>query len=118
MCPYGFDQRYYVAMSLKWIMTADRWDEAFNEMTAKIQKLLLFNMKIGIEEQMMYSAMAPHTYEEYRLEMIGFPTWLTMEGYCKNCNLGYPFTMPVLEYHERTIFLPNEEIMVECRKCK
>jgi hypothetical protein len=39
----------------------DIWDEAFNEMTAKVQELLLFNMKIGIEEQMMYSAMVPQT---------------------------------------------------------
>ena len=96
----------------------DIWDEAFNEMTAKVQELLLFDMKIGIEQQMMYSAMAPQTYEEYRLKMIQYPTLLTIEGYCKNCNLGYPMAMPVLEYHERTIFLPNEEIMVECRQCK
>ncbi|MFZ0512559.1 MAG: hypothetical protein WAM14_13205, partial [Candidatus Nitrosopolaris sp.] len=96
----------------------DIWYEAFNEMSANVQQLLLFNMKIGIEQQMMYRAIAPQTYEEYRLKMIQFPTLLTMEGYCKNCNLGYPMTMSVLQYHERTIFLPNEEIMDECPQCK
>jgi hypothetical protein len=96
----------------------DIWDEAFNEMTEKVQELLLFNMKIGIEEQMMYSAMVPQTYEEYRLKMIQYPTLLTIEGYCKNCNLGYPFAISVLDYHEKTTLHPNKEIMVECRQCR
>ncbi len=70
----------------------DLWDEAFNEMTPDIRELLLFNMKIDIEQRMMTRAMAPQNYEKHRMQNIQKGDLLTIEGYCKNCNLGYPFT--------------------------
>jgi len=96
----------------------DLWNVAFREMNPLVQELLLFNMKMEIEQRMMHRAMVPHLYEKFRLELVYLSTMLAMEGYCKNCNIGQPVTLKVTEYHERTNFLPNDPIMHECPKCK
>jgi hypothetical protein len=96
----------------------DLWDETFKEMSSEVQELLLFDMKLEIERRMMHRAMAPQKYEKYRMKYIQLSRVLTMEGYCKNCNLGHPLLMKFLEYHERTNFLPNDPIISECPQCK
>jgi len=95
----------------------DLWDEAFIEMTPEIRELLLFNMKIDIEQRMMTRAMAPRNYEKYRMENIQIRDRLSMEGYCKNCNLGYPCQVYTREYLKRTNYLPNAPILDDCLKC-
>ena len=96
----------------------DLWNETFNEMSPIVQELLLFHMKMEIEQRMMHRAMAPQKYEKYRMESIHLSPVLTMEGYCRNCNLGYPLLMQILDHHEKTNFLPNDPIIVECPQCK
>jgi hypothetical protein len=89
----------------------DLWDEAFNEMSENVQELILFHMKSQIEQKITDRAKDPQKYEEYRLKFNHLPTMLTMEGYCRNCNLSFPSLMKVREYHERTNFLPRDLIM-------
>lgn len=96
----------------------DLWNETFNEMSPIVQELLLFHMKMEIEQRMMRRAMAPQKYEKYRMNFVHLSPVLTMEGYCRNCNLDYPVVMQVLVYHEKTNFLPNDPIIYECPQCK
>lgn len=96
----------------------DLWSETFKEMSPAVQDLLLFNMKMEIEQRMAHWARAPQTYEKARLEYVQLPTMLVMEGYCKKCNLGYPLIMEVIQYHERTNFQPDDPIIGECPNCK
>ena len=82
--------------------------------------LVSFPNILGLDRQrMMHRAMAPQKYEKYRMKFIHLSPVLTMEGYCRNCNLGYPIVYEsVLDYHEKTNFLPNDPIIVECPQCK
>ena len=47
----------------------DLWNETFNEMSPSVQELLLFHMKMEIEQRMMHRAMAPQKYEKYPNEI-------------------------------------------------
>jgi hypothetical protein len=96
----------------------DLWDETFNEMELHLQQLLLYKMKVDIEQRMADSAESPKTYEEARFNLRAYPELLALEGYCKNCNLGYPMTTTVRQYLERINFLSDEPIKSECRVCK
>ena len=96
----------------------DLWDETFKEMSSFVQGLLLFNMKMEIEQRMAHWAKAPQTYEKARLQYVHLPTTLVMEGYCKNCNLGYPLMMKLIQYHEITNFMPDDPIIRQCPNCK
>jgi len=96
----------------------DLWDETFNEMELHLQQLLLYKMKVDIEQRMADSAESPKTYEEARFNLRAYPELLALEGYCKNCNLGYPMRTTVRQYLERINFLSDEPIKSECRVCK
>ncbi len=102
----------------KAILYLDLWDETFNEMELHTRELLLYKMKVDIEQRMADSAKSPKTYEETRFTLRAYPELLALEGYCKNCNLGYPVMTTVRQYLERTNFLPDEPIKSECRVCK
>jgi hypothetical protein len=103
---------------VKAILHLDLWDETFNEMEPHIQQLLLYKMKVDIEQRMADSAISPKTYEEAHFNLRANPDFLALEGYCKNCNLGYPMTTTVREYLERINFLPDEPIKSKCLVCK
>gem|GEM_PF-1426776 len=39
---------------------------------------------------------------------------VVLEGYCNNCNLGYPLAAPLIEYIQRTNLRQNDPIANEC----
>lgn len=61
----------------------DLWNETFNEMSQTIQELLLFHMKMEIEQRMMRRAMAPQKYEKYRMKFINLSPvlWKDIVGF-------------------------------------
>ena len=102
----------------KAILYLDLWDETFDAMEDHTQELLLYKMKVDLEQRMADSAKSPKTFEEARFTLRAYPQLLALEGYCKNCNLGYPMTSTVRQYLERINFLPDEPIKSECSVCK
>lgn len=59
----------------------DLWDETFKEMSSFVQGLLLFNMKMEIEQRMAHWAKAPQTYEKACFRVVGERLW----NFCKYC---------------------------------
>jgi hypothetical protein len=96
----------------------DLWKETFREMCAHDQELMLYGIKVDMEETMMYRCKSPRTYEEDRYDYRDSPKIVVLEAYCRNCNLGYPGALPLIEYIERTNLRPNDPIVNECPNCK
>lgn len=94
------------------------WKETFYEMSSNSQELLLYGMKVDIEQRMMYHCKSPKMYEENRYKHRHDAKNIVLEGYCKNCNLGYPLAAPLIEYIQRTNLPPNAPIANECPQCK
>jgi len=94
------------------------WKETFSEMSPNSQELLLYGIKVDIEERMMFQCVSPKTYEENRYRFRDDARIVVLEGHCKNCNLGYPLAAPLIEYIQRTNLRPNGHIANECPQCK
>lgn len=94
------------------------WKETYFEMSAKSQELILYAIKVDIEQTMMYRCKSPKTYEESRYEYRDVAKVLALEGYCKHCNQGWPVAVPVLEYIQRANLRSNMPIVNECPECK
>jgi hypothetical protein len=94
------------------------WKVTLNEMSPDSQELLLYGMKVDIEQRMMYHCKSPKTYEENRYKHRQDAKNIVLEGYCKNCNPGYPLAAPLIEYIRRTNLPPNASIANECPQSK
>ena len=73
---------------------------------------------MDIEQRMMYQCKSPKTYEENRYKYRDNATRVVLEGYCENCNLGFPLSALLIEYIQRTNLPPNAPIVNECPQCK
>jgi hypothetical protein len=87
-------------------------------MKPDMKEILLYNMKADIEQRMFYECKSLKGYEAARLHFRNEILIVVLEAYCKNCNLGYPVALVLIDYIERINSRPNEPITHECRQCK
>jgi hypothetical protein len=99
------------------------WKEAFNEMKTDIKEILLYNMKADIEQRMFYECKSLKGYEDARLHFRNDILSVVLEAYCKNCNLGYPVALDLIDYSDFYMnTLPDRSVThvgkLYCHLCK
>jgi hypothetical protein len=100
------------------------FNETINELDAKTRNLVLFHLKLEIE-QLMEDMLNDHNilfdkdniFEKARFAYREFPRIICLIAYCPLCNLYYPIGLSLLEYREELMYV-REDFLVGCPRCK
>jgi hypothetical protein len=107
------------------------FNETINELDAKTRNLVLFHLKLEIE-QLMEDMLNDHNilfdkdniFENMRFKVRGLPGVISLIAYCPLCDLYYPVGVSLLEYREESIYAHRNIIQnflvgnIECTTCK
>ena len=91
------------------------WEETFSEMKQDIQDLLFYNMKLGIEQGMIFRCRHPKLYEEARYGRRANIRKVVLQAYCEDCKVTNCVDMNLIEYIRKTNL--KQPIKHKCPGC-
>jgi hypothetical protein len=93
------------------------WSETMDELDEEVKEHVLQQIKLELEWEMGQQVKYIRGFEELRIQLRDRPNILALEGVCQSCGLPSPIQIETMEYLENTKLLPNDPILVRCRRC-
>src|SRR6187200_1139617 len=96
------------------------WDITMEELDPAVKQLVLYHLKLDIEEKIEMQAKYSKGFEKMRYDLRGFPELIALEGICTICKLYYPIGMKILEYRDKILHASSDSITlstIRCKKC-
>ena len=90
------------------------FDETINGLDFKTMKLVLYSLKLDIENKMKESVQYRDAFEKLRFQIRGFADTVALEGHCLICGLYLPIRVEILDYRIR---IRNSILGVITEKC-
>jgi hypothetical protein len=92
------------------------WKETINEPPPQERKLYLYEEKLRFEIKMGSKAMTKE-YEKLRLEVIGEPEIVALEGFCNECGHRIIFPMNIVDYIRLLSLMDRTRLDKICPNC-
>lgn len=98
----------------------DLWAKTMQELDPAVKQLVLYHLKLGIEEKMEKQAKVSKGFEKMRYDVRGSPELIALEAVCSICQLYYPIGVNLMEYRDKILHAKGDPITlstIRCKKC-
>ena len=79
------------------------WDMTMEELDPAVKQLVLYHLKLDIEEKMEMQSRFLKEFEKMRYRIRESPHMIALEGRCFSCGLYIAIGMPILKYRDKIL---------------